>query len=246
MSDDPTLPPPPPPAPRPLTPLAARRAWTEPTVRRWWLLAAAVLLAIGAYAADRLAARHTENRLIESGVAVPAHVVRTVAHATPGQTALADDVVDVTFDWHGQPTPGSGTLTRSTLIGATIPIHVDPADPTVWTDQAEPTPLLNALFVGLLLLPLVPALGAIAWADRRAVARAYRLGRPALAVVADRRQVPIAPMSFAVRCSLRDGTDRRLRTVYVPHAGRTLAKGDDLWVIVPARRGRWLAALWFA
>ena len=242
-TDDATHPPPNP--PRPLTPAAARWAWTEPAVRLWWLMALAVLAMILGYAADRLWARHVENRLIADGVPVAAKVLNTPVHATPGQTADAGDPVAVSFPWQGQPTRASGSLTRSSLIGNTIPIHVDSADPTNWTDQTEPTPLDHALFVGLLLLPIAPALAAVAAVRRRSVLRTWRLGTAALAVVADRRQVPIAPLSYAVRCSLRDGGDRRLRTVYVPSAGRTLTKGDALWLVVPPRRGRPLAAMWF-
>ena len=244
MPTDPNHPPPPV-VPRPLTPLATWRAWTEPSVRLWWLLALAVIVAIGVYAADRLWARHAENQLISAGVAVRATVRGTPNHQTAGQTADADDEATVSFYWHGQPQAVSGTLTRSTTVGATIPIHVDPADPTRWTDQVEATPLLDALFVGLLLLPIVPVLAAVAAVRRRAVVRTWRLGRAAVAVVSDRRQVPIAPMSYAVRCSLREGPDRRIRTVYVPRAGRTLVEGDELAVILPPRRGRPVAAMWF-
>ncbi len=230
--------------PRPLTPLAARRAWTEPTVRLWWLMALAVLLMILCYAADRLWARHVENRLIATGLPVQARVISTGLHATPGQTADVGDPAAVGIQWHGQPTRLQGSLTRPSFIGATIPIHVDPSDPTVWTDQAEATPLAHALFVGLLLLPIVPVLLGIAALKRRGVARAWQLGVARAAVVVARHQTPIAPLSYALRCRWRDG-ERRLFTVHVPRAGRSLAKGDELWVIVPQGRGRPVAAMWF-
>ena len=46
--------PPPPPSPRPMTPLARRHCWTEPSVRLWWLLGALILGMILVYSADRL------------------------------------------------------------------------------------------------------------------------------------------------------------------------------------------------
>jgi hypothetical protein len=234
-----------PPPPRPLTSIAARRAWTEPSVRLWWLMALAVLAMILAYAADRLWDRHVENRLIANGLPLAAKVLGTPDHHTPGQTADPGDAVSLTISWRGQATQVVGALTRPSTIGNTIAIRVDSSDPRNWTDQTEPVPLANALFVGLLLLPIVPLLAAVAAVRRRGMTETWQLGELALAVVTDRRQVPIAPLSYAVRCSLPDGGDRRLRTVYVPPAGRLLGKGDALWLILPPGRGRPVAAMWF-
>ena len=235
----------PPDPPRPLTPRAARRAWVEPTVRPWWLMAAAVLLAVGGYSVAQLVERANLNRLTTAGVPVAAKVVSTDNRSIVGQAATTEEQANLTFDWHGQPTTARGFLSHNSTIGATIPIRVDPADPTVWTDQTESAPLVRSLFVGLAVFPLVPVLLAVAVVRRAAVARTVRLGRAAVAVVADRRQTPIAPLSYAVRCALPDGADRRLRTVYVPHVGRSLAKGDEIWLLLPIGRGRPVAAAWF-
>ena len=236
----------PPAAPRPLTRRAALAAWTEPSVRLWWLLAAVLAGVVVALTAGRLWARHGETRLIVDGAAVAARVVGSGDHATVGQTAAAGEPALVEFEWHGQPVRTANPLTAPSTIGATIPIRVDPADPTLWTDRSTATPVADALDVGLVLLvTLVPPVMAVAVLKRRARLRTWRSGEAAIGVVADRRQVPIAPLSYAVRCSLRDGTDRRLRTVYVPAAGRRLAKGDELWVLVPPGRGRAVAAMWF-
>ena len=223
--------------PRPLSPTAARRAWTEPTVRPWWLIAAVVMVAAVGYVIAMLVEVVPENRRVTRGTAVMAMVERTVAHQIAGQSADAGDNVNVSFIWHGERHTSNGWLTRSTVVKATIPIRVDPGDPAKWTDRTEPTPLLPAMVVGLLALPLVPVLLAVAWARRQSVARTYRRGRSAVAIVNDRRTVPIAPLSYAVRCRLRDADgDRRLHTVYVPHAaGRPLAKGDAVWDHPPRR-----------
>ncbi len=242
MSTDPAQPPPPP--PRPLTRRAARAAWTEPAVRLWWAVAAAILAAVLAYAGQRLWVRHGEGRLIAAGVPVMARVVGTGDHSAAGQTADAGVLATVEFPWHGQPVRSAQMLTINTRVGATIPIHVGADDPAVWTDQTAVTPVADTLAVGLAVLPVAAAFGLVAAGVRAGVARTVRLGDPAVAVVADRRQVPIAPLSYAVRCSLRDGPDRRLRTVYVPRAGRSLAKGDELWVLLRPR-GRAVAAMWF-
>ena len=235
----------PPDPPRPLTPLAARRAWAEPTVRPWWLMAAAVLLAVAAYAVGRGVVRSGENRLITAGTPVVTKVLGTPDHTVPGQAVKVGETVTLAFDWHGQPRTVVGTLAHDATVAGPMAIRVDPADPTVWTDATEPTPLARSLVVGLVVLPVVPLLLLVAVWRRAGVARTYTLGRLADAVVADRRQTPVAPLSFAVRCSLREGGDRRLRTVYVPRAGRSLAKGDVIAVLVPTGRGRIVSALWF-
>ena len=236
----------PPAVPRPLTRRAAWAAWTEPSVRLWWLLAGAVAVAVVGLMVQRLWARQGESRLIATGAAVAARVVSSGDHATPGQMADAGRPAMVEFGWHGQPIRTVNVLTATSTVGATVPVRVDPTDPTLWTDRTAPTSVADAVGVGLaLLVTLVPLVMSIAVFKRRARVRAWRLGGAVEAVVADRRQVPIAPLSYAVRCSLRDAADRRLRTVYVPPAGRSLAKGDALWVLVPPGRGRAVAAMWF-
>src|SRR5688500_2701886 len=62
-------------APRALTAAARRRAWTEPRVRRWWLLAAGVLLLTLYVVLTQIAGWWSERRLLTEGTAVQAVVV---------------------------------------------------------------------------------------------------------------------------------------------------------------------------
>jgi hypothetical protein len=217
----------------------------EPAVRVWWLMAAAVLVMVLAFAADRLWSRHLENRLIATGVPTEGKVLSSGQHATPGQTADPGDPVAVGIQWHGQPMRLSGSLATQSFIGATIQLHVDPHDPTLWTDQTTATPIARSLFVGFLALPIVLLLVAVAAVRARGVGRTWETGSAVAAVVHDRRQTPLAPMTYAVRCSLRDGGDRRLFTVHVPRGGTSLGKGDEIDIVRPTGRGRPVAVRWF-
>ena len=237
-----------PPAVRTVTPRVSRRAWADPAVRTWWLLAVAVALAVAAYAASQGVERATENRLIRDGVPVQATVMGNSQKATPGMAIVADqEDVTVEFPWKGSPARPLGHLTRNATIGEVVSLHVDPADVTQWTDRTEPTPLLTRLFVGVAILPVVPVLFAVAWVIRRRVLKTYAAGTPAVATVAGRGQSPVAPMSYAVRCSVNDSADRTIHTVFVPRRAvpRPPIKGDGIDVIVPAGGGRPVAAAWF-
>jgi hypothetical protein len=130
------------------------------------------------------------------------------------------------------------------MTGDTITLHVDPKDPTRWTDRSEPTPLLASLIVGLIALPIVPLLAVFGILQQRGFQRTWQKGTAALAVVHERKQSPIAPMSYALRCSMQDLRTRELFTVYVPRIGNGLEKGDVIWVITASKKGNALAALW--
>ena len=120
-----------PPAVRTVTPRVSRRAWADPAVRTWWLLAVAVALAVAAYAASQGVERATEIRLIRDGVPVQATVMGNSQKATPGMAIVADqEDVTVEFPWKGSPARPLGHLTRNATIGEVVSLHVDPADVT--------------------------------------------------------------------------------------------------------------------
>ncbi len=250
-----TPPPPPSPVPRPISPLVRRRCWTEPAVRLWWLIAAAILTLILAYGGDRFWSWHLENRLILSGVPVSAKIVEAGGVAVARETMKGQHVeptaqVTLEFDWHGQTQRVDGTLEDRTTdipIDSDVTIHVDPDDPTVWTYRSEPVSLAQELFLVLILLPIPIALAGWATMQRRKLLAAWKHGDAVAGVVSDRRQTPIAPQSYAVRCSIPSRRDKRLFTVFVPAAGAKLNKSDPIWLILPApgQRGRPTAAMWY-
>ncbi len=237
--------------PREVSGLADRRAWTEPGVRVWWMLAIVILLIVAVYAVDRFWAWHVQNRLIVDGTLVSAKVASAGGLTIENENVAADSAVALTFDWKGKPQQVVGFLEgrpagNYITIGKMVPIRVDPDDPTVWTYRTENTILIHELFVGLIVLPLAPILAGVAIYRRKKVLQTLRHGEAALAVVSERRQTPIAPLSYMVRCSLRDRPDRRIHVVHVPRGGAVLGKGDLLWVLLPpVRNGPMVAMMWF-
>jgi hypothetical protein len=237
-----------------LTPLVRRRGWTEPSIRVWWLLAIVLLGLILIYALDNLWSWGTESHLIRQGTVVQATVVEAnINAANPlsihGENVEPDAELRLKFDWHGKPVQVVGQLdgrTERIAIGQIVPIRVDPNNPSRWTYRAEPASLAQSLFIGLALLPILPLLIIVAAIKRKKLLRIWQQGEAVVGIVADRRQTPIAPRTYAIRCSLRDHRDKRLHTVYVPRGGTTLNPGDPIWLLIPRQRGaKAVAAAWF-
>ena len=131
--------------------------------------------------------------------------------------------------------------------GQTISIRIDPKNPKTWTNRTTPPPLIDELFAPLLLLPALVVSVLAAVALRRRVTQLWATGEARQAIVVDTKQTPLAPLSHVVRCTLADGTDKRLITVYLPHraAGKP-AKGQAIWLVThPKNPQRALAAAAF-
>jgi len=240
------------PVPRPLTPLAQRRAWTEPRVRIWWLLAVVFFVLTLVLLLDRIWVHGDENRLITDGKLVEAKVIESNGITMNTKQMPPESPVTLEFDWNGQTQQVTGTLedrTEYIVIGKTLPIRVAPDDPQNWTYRSVPSPLLHELIMVFVLLPLSPLFALIAARKHRTYLQTWHHGEAALGVVTERRQSPIAPMSYAIRCNLRDRGDKRIFTVFVPPAGRSLRASDPIWLILPLRTGKKnrppVATMWF-
>jgi hypothetical protein len=202
------------------------------------------LLMFAAFCADRLWARHVESELIRTGQVVSATILGA-ENKQKNQPFLSSDKATLLLHFPTGDEELEGVyLTDGGMTNSTITLHVDPKEHGRWTDRSEPTPLLASLIVGLIALPIVPLLLALGIAQQKALQRIWQNGTAALAVVHERRQSPIAPMSYALRCSMQDLRTRDLFTVYVPRIGNGLEKGDIIWVITAPKKGNPLAALW--
>ena len=203
-----------------------------------------VLLMVSLFVADRLWERQKENELIKNGATVLAKIVageNKINNMPVGPT----DAVRLVVHWpEGDEELPTSYLTGGGLVGGDVTLHVDRGDHTRWTDRAVPTPLLDSLFVGLLALPVVGLFIVIAVVHRRKLEQIWKTGRMTPAVIFDRKQSPIAPMSYAIRFSQQNHPDKQLFTAYVPRAATGLEKGDLIWVIFPIKKGKPLAALW--
>lgn len=236
------------PPPRPVTPAVRWRAWADPQARLWWG-SALVLVLGGLYLCGaRLYDWRQEVWLIRNGKTVVATVVHanneTIPRKQPG-----DALVILNFDFDGQHRAVAGHLEGRKVsdeisVKDQVPIRIDPKNPEVWTARTVPGPLGTeliggAIAIGLGIVAVLPAI----WVRRR-VLQAWRHGEAAEAVVRGRQQTPLAPRSRILRCSLADGVDNRVFSVYVP--SRAIAQtSETLWVLMPRGGGRFVAAAWF-
>lgn len=230
--------------PRELTPVIRRRLWTEPRVRRWWILAAGLALLLLYIIGMQTSAWLTERRLIHHGTVVEAKIISAdtpiVGNVTAGRPMPPDSDVDLEFDWtDGRKLRVTGKSLghidskQNVVVGKTVAIHVDPEDPSVWTSRTRPAPLISNQLIALSVgLPLLLILLAFAFLKRKALADVYGGGRIGSAIVVGLGQSPFAPRARAVRCTAADSNDKRVFTVYLP-PGDAPAPGESIWIIRP-------------
>jgi hypothetical protein len=229
----------PPPAPRDVTPTASRRAWNEPRVHFWWIVAIGLVLGATFLAAQIVVTWNDDARLIRSGKRIDATVWLYGARVK-GRPISPEDSATIEFQWNGQPVILTNQRItgreEKTFAGDTIPIYVDPDDPQHWTARSSPASLPKLLIGAMSLVAVAAILALVGVAQRRGVLATWRTGDARQAAIVETSQTALAPRSRLVRCALTDSTDRRLITVYVPHRVANFQPGDPLWVIMPPGR----------
>jgi hypothetical protein len=228
-----TAPPAPPPPPRPFTPAVNRRSWTEPIVRSW-LLATAALLAIGGwFLTQQFLAFRGEQRLIATGAIVTATVIEVNGDARVGGKFPPGLPCTLKFDWQGQTINAYGILSSNEYVtnGQSTVLHVDPNDPTVWTDRRYPEPLGQRVIAGAVVIPAALIALAAALMLRRRLLAIWRDAEAALFSVIDTRHTALAPLSHTVRCVSAIGRDPTIVTVYLPNRFPRPQPGEVLWLI---------------
>lgn len=248
-----TAPPPPSPSPslpltpRPLTPHVSRRLWIDPRVRFWWLVAAFLLGVAAYFAALRIDEWKLDSDLITHGTPVTA-TIGVEGVPRPGYVPPAGTPLTLSFDLNGQPQQVTGTLEGQTAPVATaqkIRLRVDPNDLSRWTDLTEPRPIGSYLLMPILMLPVAAAAFAAAWWLRRGLLRTYRNGTPMAAVIVQRHQSALAPLSQTLRCTIPGRADKRVIVAYLPCQAPRLGRGETVWLIGGARAdGPIVAADW--
>lgn len=240
------------PPPRPLTPHVRRRAWSEPHVRSWWLLTAALLL-IGAYVAGReWRVWSREVQLIRSGQVVDAEITSAAGLSSPWQQLPPDSLVTLRYDVDGKRYNQTGYLkgrTEYIRVRSRVPVRIDPSNPDQWTARNEPARLAQQLTGAAVVLPVFLVMGAVSGWQRARLLRLWRDGEAVSAIVVESRQTALAPRSRLLGCTPEHAGDNRVVQVYVPHGSpeAALAPGEALGLIFPpGGRGRPVAAAWFA
>src|SRR4051812_44131086 len=97
--------------PRALTAKARRRAWAEPRVRFWWLLAIVLFGVALFFAITQYLEWSTERRLILNGTPVRARIDSADGIDLPGKSLRPDSIVSLSFTLDGQKHQVSGYLT---------------------------------------------------------------------------------------------------------------------------------------
>jgi hypothetical protein len=238
------------PPPRAITPRVRRRAWVEPAVRFWWLTAM-VLVLIGAWFALQgvLEWRH-DVKLIREGVAVDATVYQVgemkgiFKHPQP-----PDSIVTLQFSWHGKdqytkpdrlPDRKAGEFITP---GDTIPIRVNPADPTDWTSAKVAGPISGRLFGAEVALPIAALTGVFGLLKWQRMLATWRRGEAIEALVMDSRNTALALGARLVRCTPDAEGDKRVFAVYVPRGLAGVGRGDTIWLLTRGRGA--VACAWF-
>jgi hypothetical protein len=242
-------PPAPPHPPRAVTPRVRRRAWAEPRVRAVALCAAAALAVSAYFFVSRYVEWRREAWLVTKGTPVDAVVTEA------GGITLANKVVPPTTPVTMEYTVGGNKLTvqgtlkgrkEHILTGGTVPLRVDPSDPSVWTSLTTPRPLRMELLGGLIVLPFALVLGIVALTLHRRLLSLWRDGDATAAVVIDSTHTAVAPRTHFVRCTPMDSADKRMLAAYFPRTRPKPQSGEAVWLIAkPAPSTRAVGAEWF-
>lgn len=234
--------------PRPLTGRARRGSWTEPRVRLWWLMAAAVAATGLALLATRYLQWRSDTRLVREGMIVQAFIWASDGFPVPGRNRPPSSQVTLRYNVGGRDYEVVGYLEGRKEFYVThthVPIRVDPDEPSRWTARADPDPLWFRLLGGMMLLPAAVIFALVALLKRASMLRLWRNGRLVETVVIDSRHTALAPRSRFVRCAAIDPQDKLVRGVHVPRRAADVVPGDAVWLVADPRGGsRAVAVSW--
>jgi len=229
----------PPQTPRTITPHVLARSWMEPRVRCWWLSGAALVLIGIIFVGQQLISYLRESRLIRTGKTVDALVVEAQGSSRHGEPAPPGTQFSVSFPWNGSNVRVSLVSDNYTFVDKHIQLHVNPNDPTEFTDRSSPEPFFRGLIAGaVVILPVLAGTVVAAWLARKQVLATWQQGITDIYGVIDARNTALAPRSHSVRCIRADGTDLRIVTVYVPNHVADPREGDLLWLVHPRNNSR--------
>jgi len=238
--------------PRTVTAAIRRRAWGDPSVRFWWLLAVALLLLAPFVGTPPVRRWQTLSRLAEQPP-VQARLIRNQREAIIGRPVLPGDSVQIEVQQGGRQRQLWGTLdgwARGPLprMGETIEVRLDPDNPDVFAVVHQVPPLISALATGIAVASVAVLPMLIAVVLRRRVLNVWRMGEARTAAILDRQSTALAPRAWAARCAWADEEsgerpDKAIFRVFVP---KRLPATDEITVLSLPKGGKRLAAAWFA
>jgi len=247
--------PPPPRAPRPLTDKVRHRILMEPRVRGWWLAGLALLAISAFFAVTRLIEWSRVRWLVHNGTPAIATIWQIGEDQAEMQSNASPDTIVYMYYFpddlmqkkkthsDDEKTYISGFLDGRTEPinlhdangdSTTVPIKVDPGEPTLWTYRNNLPPLAPQFLSALLVL--LPAIGClvVAYLVREKVKRIWTEGAAREFAVVSSHQTAAAPRSRVISCTALDGTDSQPIKVVVPMRLGDPQPGQLLWLIFPA------------
>jgi hypothetical protein len=213
----------------------AARSWGEMNVRPWLVLALMMTVVTAGLASAYLTRVARDRRLIAQGTAVDATVLEIGVQRE--RQASREEVQRVKIRYvdpkSSRTIESLGELSRkpgaSVRLNETLPIRIDPDNPTTWTDRTQPVPISAEMTVPLMLAPIVVLCWILAAWQVRRVRRVLRGGQTSRAAVVSVKQPALAPMSKQIGVALE--TDRRVRQFYWPNRNGPVAPGDTIDVV---------------
>jgi hypothetical protein len=237
----------PPPAPRPISRVARRRSWAELRVRTWLIATFGMVVVTAFFAGKEYYEAIGQRWLISHGTHVMANLV--VIDGARGKGAGPFRRVDrpllasLEFTPPGgekvllmdkylyQQDPKPGEPNELLYVGQSIPILIDPADPTHFTDRLTPAAWSAQFVATLMLVPTCLVLALISLWQRSRVLALWRSGVAHIATVVSVKAFAAAPRSYRMTLALRDSHDRRTFDVLLPKRFGQTHPGDEWWVI---------------
>ena len=187
-------------------------------------------------------------RLINEGVETDATIVAINGMVGKGRSEAGDQPVTLRFERDGKtyefkvPYLDGRAAEELLVVGQTVKIRVDPADPNRWSPRQKPMPLGQELVGGGIVSVTGAALCILAGLLRSKLLKTYRTAPLIEAVVLSARHAAIAPRAWLARCSPVAEGDDRVFTVYTP--AHMKVANATLRLLTPAH-GRVLAMEWF-
>ncbi|HET6249094.1 MAG TPA: hypothetical protein VFE47_15470 [Tepidisphaeraceae bacterium] len=236
--------------PRPLDARVRFRAWIEPRVRFWWLLAIVLCIIGVGFMINGIHTRYHEAWLIRDGLHIESTVMVADGEPVKGRPEKPGGVVQIQFPWNGADYQPQARVLEGrkewVTTGSPLWIHVNPKDPEDWTWLNEPLPAVTRMIGAFVVIPI--ALLTWLWTIfmQRKTLRVWREGTLAEALIVESRHIAVAPRCRAAQVTPADEADQRVFTVYLPPSLAGLRPGDALMIIRPPGSSlKAVAAAWF-
>jgi hypothetical protein len=232
-----SAPPAPPAVPRSVTGAISWRAWMEPRVRMWWIVALIVGAVFVSFVAGEMSSWMTERRIVAEGTPVKAKVTQAGDYVISSQQAYPDSTVALEYEFEKTQYNVTGRLsgrTEGIRPQSFVDIRIDPKDPMQWTYRTTPPELSQKLLAPLLLVPAAGGIFAVAAMTRKRLLKTWMTSPAKLAVVVNIKHTALAPAAQTVMCAIPEMGDKKLYTVFLP-ANLKMKKGEVLWLLPPAQ-----------